>query len=433
MHHPIFCDRRRCGLLGLALPALALLASCGAGSRPAVEPQRDGGGRPSDARGQLRRDGLVVLGADSAAYWQPERPIPADARPDARRLPDARLNPDAGLGPSASPSCSATSPVGATRAPSARPYSRGSCPVWRAGRNLLPSGPTPRDQPRAFLLVVPSTPARPGERFPLVFAWHWLGGSAAEMVERARLQLTADQRRIVFVVPEAKGDLTIFGTDVGLFGFADVPWPFMATAENRRVEEELVFFDDLLACATAQVPINADCVSTIGLSAGALFSAQLASARSGYLASFVSLSGGVQSSRPLSNLLLRPWFSTAHRLPALVLWGGDDDACLSIDFARASRALENQLAADGHFLVECLHDCRHGLWFDDQRSPAPGEPLPLASLVDFMLAHPYWLSSGASPYRSTGLPSGFLPWCSLGAGRATQRNDLCPPSKCNLL
>lgn len=421
----------RAGPLGLTFSALALLASCGGDTAGPPGSGRDGGPRRSDARGQFPRDGLVVLGPDSAAFWQPERPNSTDdARADARRLPDARLAADAGLLPTLTPSCASPPPANATRAPSARLYSRGTCPTLRAGRNALPTGPTTRH----FLLVEPSTPARRDERLPLVFAWHWLGGSASEMVERGRLQQTADQYRIVFLVPEAKGDLTIFGAGFSLFDFVAVPWPFLASVEHNRLEEELVFFDDLLACASAQRQVNRDCVSTIGLSAGALFSAQLAVARSGYLASFVSLSGGVQSSSPFSNkALLRPWFSTGHRLPALVLWGGRGDECLTIDFASASRALETRLVADGHFLVECVHDCRHGLWFDDQRSPAPGEPLPFASLAEFVLAHPYWLTPGDSPYRASGLPRSFLPWCALGAGRATQRNDLCPPSKCNVL
>lgn len=424
---------------------IASIAGCGGGT-PGLTPGSVDAGRRgteplSDSRAQPRRDGLVAFGPDSAAYWQPEAPGAVDASADravAARPTDAGVIVDAGTTPRPTESCSGSPPVGAPRAPSARRYSRGTCPTWRAGSNAMATGPDTQTATRRFLLVLPAEPARPGERFPLAFAWHWLGGSAAAMVERGRLQQTADQYRMVFIVPEAKGDVTIFGSGIGLFGFATVPWPFMATTENRRVEEELVFFDDLLSCATAQLPINQDCVSTIGLSAGALFSAQLAAARGDYLASLVSLSGGVQSAKPLGNLLLlRPWSnagaSATHRLPALVLWGGGGDECLTIDFASASRALESVLVANGHFLVECVHDCSHGLWFDDGLPPAAGEPLPFASLVAFMLAHPYWLAPGASPYRLSGLPASFLPFCGVGAGHAVQRYGICPPSKCNLL
>jgi hypothetical protein len=107
-------------------------------------------------------------------------------------------------------------------------------------------------------------------------------------------------------------------------------------------------------------------VSSIGVSAGALFTDQLAQARSNRLASFISLSGGV------GDTIIKPWTGTGtHKLPAVVLWGGDGPpnmdgnkdilgcAGIGMDFSVASRDLEAGLEQDGHFFVECKHNCGH--------------------------------------------------------------------------
>jgi hypothetical protein len=43
--------------------------------------------------------------------------------------------------------------------------------------------------------------------------------------------------------------------------------------------KNLAFFDDMLACVAEQFAIDENCVSSAGVSAGALFTAQLGSAR----------------------------------------------------------------------------------------------------------------------------------------------------------
>jgi predicted esterase len=300
------------------------------------------------------------------------------------------------------------------------PLPAAGCPTLTPGMNTITSS----GQARELILVVPDAP-QPDESFPVLFMWHWIGGSANSFLERGDVQAAATAQRFVAVIPVARG-ATVFG--LGL----DTRWPFDITQTADRMAEEFTFFDDMLACVAAQLPVTEHCVSSIGVSAGALFTDQLAQARSETLASFVSLSGGVGAS------IIKPWTGAARPLPAIVLWGGDgppeqDGArdilgCLGIgmDFATASAQLESALVADGHFLVECTHNCGH---VEPPLDPPPDQS-KYASIWEFALNHPYWLPAGTSPYQATGLPDALPAWCGMGMDSATPRSgDGCPAAE----
>lgn len=314
--------------------------------------------------------------------------------------------------------CAAAPPQGARVAPEPRSYSEGTCPTLKAGRNVLRSDGSTRE----FLLFLPRDPG-PEERLPVLFIWHWLNASADSVEDRVDLQTAVNTQRFIAVVPESKGDDLLT---------AGMPWPFLRLVPSGRMREEFRFFDDMLACVSAGYSVNNECVATMGVSAGALFTAQLAAERSEYLSSFVSISGGVRSSGSLSlggltNPTLRDWGGASHKLPALVLWGGPDDQCVLLDFDEASEQMEDDLVDDGHFLVECEHNCKHAIWVDE---PAESDFQPL---WDFFLDHPYWLAAGDSPYLdSNTLPSTYPPWCAIGARNAVRRQGPCPAPSCPL-
>jgi len=269
---------------------------------------------------------------------------------------------------------------------------------------------------RQLILVVPAG-LTSEERPPVLFLWHWLGGSASKFLERGDIQTAADQQRFIAVIPESKG-ANVFGTSF------DTRWPFDITQSSSRMNEEFAFFDDMLACVEAQFAINAHCVSSIGVSAGALFTDQLAQARSTTLANFVSLSGGVSAN------IIKPWGHAARKLPAVVLWGGDGPpaqdgvkdilGCVGIgmDFSVASKSLEQGLAGDGHFFVECKHNCGHV----EPPLEAPLGESKYASIWEFAMDHPFWLPAGTSPYQSEGLPTTLPAWCGIGANSCTPRS-----------
>jgi predicted esterase len=356
---------------------------------------------------------LCVLGCSHAnpnsGDDQP-KDAPVTSHPDAK--PDAPM-PDA---TTYRYLCDAPPPEGAPMpTPPALPAA--GCPALMSGSNTITSGGNSRD----FLLVLPANFA-PDEKLPVLFMWHWIGGSAQGFLDKGMVQAAADQQRFVAVLPIAKG-ATVFGTTL------NTRWPFDITQSQARMDEEFLFFDDMLACVEQQLHVNESCVSTVGVSAGALFTDQLAQARSNRLASFVSLSGGV------NDTIIKPWTGATHKLPGIVLWGGDGPphmdgvkdilGCLGIgmDFSVASRDLETGLVANGDFFVECRHNCGH---VEPPLDPPPGES-KYAAMWEFAMNHPYWLAPGQSPYLDTGLPSSMPPWCAVGAGNSTPRSGSgCP-------
>jgi predicted esterase len=299
--------------------------------------------------------------------------------------------------------CSQPAPAGADMPDALPAYSGGACPALVAGENTITSG----GNTRKFLLVLPSN-GMVDPNPPVLFLWHWLGGSAEKFVDQGQIQQAVDQQHFVAVVPRAKGDVQF-------------QWPFSVADSDARMNEEYKFFDDMLSCVAAQFKANTNCVGSAGVSAGALFTDQLAAHRANYIASFLSLSGGVGG-------VIRPWGNPKKKLPGLVLWGGPTDNCFGLlKFDQESATLEDNLTSGGDFFIECIHNCGHSAPPIDQ--PADGSSV-YSSLWEFVLNHPYWLKDGQSPYKDNGLPANMPSWCGIGKGSATPRVGPCNGGGC---
>jgi hypothetical protein len=358
---------------------------------------------------------MLAVAACGHSSASPDQPDPADASPPTI---DAPSPPMIDAPPDASPYrflCEAPPPEGAPM-PEPPPLPAAGCPALASGSNTMTSSGVSR----SFLLVVPAN-LQPDEKLPVLFLWYWIGGSANGFLERGMVQQAADDQRFIGVIP----------VDVGaeVLGLLDTRWPFDITQTQQRMDQEFVFFDDMLACVEQQYNVNQSCVSTVGVSAGALFTDQLAQARSNRLASFLSLSGGV------NDTIIKPWTGVTHKLPGVVLWGGDGPpsmdgvkdilGCFGIgmDFSVASRDLEAGLVSGGQFFVECKHNCGH---VEPPLDPPPGQS-KYAGMWEFAFNHPFWLPPGESPYKH-GLPPSMPAWCGIGADGATPRSgDGCPP------
>ena len=350
----------------------------------------------------------------------------ADGNGDDQPTPDADVHPDAQLPDTPTVDattyrylCDAPIPTGSPL-PTAPALPVAGCPSLVSGTNAITTG----GNERSFILVVPAD-FKPDEHLPVLFMWHWLGGSAQDFLDKGSIQIAADQQRFIAVLPNSKG-ATVFGLNL------DTKWPFDITQPQSRMAEEFLFFDDMLACVEQQFHVNDSCVSSVGVSAGALFTDQLAQQRSNRLASFISLSGGV------NDTIIRPWSGAAHKLPGVVLWGGDGPpamdgnkdilGCLGLgmDFSVASHDLEAGLVSDNEFLVECRHNCGH---VEPPLEPPPGES-KYAAMWEFAMNHPYWLSPGDSPYLHSGLPTSMPQWCAIGAGNSIPRSGPgCPAAQ----
>jgi hypothetical protein len=326
--------------------------------------------------------------------------------------------------------CNGPTPAGYTP-PVLPTYSGATCPMLSLTPSGTDAGYTPPENDiattyagttsmRQFKLVTPSD-LGPTERVPVIFLWFWLGANAQDFIDRAEVVAAAQQQRFIAVVPEKKGDV--------LF-----TWPFAATDSADRMKQEFQFFDDMLACVAARFPtnVNASCIASAGVSAGALFTDQLAPARSNVIASFLSLSGGVSGSMDSCTIggipCLKPWAKPVRDLPGLVLWGGSMDTCVVINFEPGSKNLETALAKEGSFFVECEHNCAHS----QPPFDTPAGMTEYAAFWDFVYAHPYWLPAGESPYKNGSLPPTFPSWCSTkGMGTAVERTGACGPSACS--
>ncbi len=315
----------------------------------------------------------------------------------------------------ASATCRSEIPDEATQVPEPLPEYDGECPVLVPGFNTISSGGGDRE----FLLILPDEP-KEDEVLPVLFMWHWLKSKPESFAEIGEVQAAVDQQRFIAVIPKSLYDIA------DPFGLVEFPWPMVNFVSQARVDQELLFFDDMLACVAEQFAVNNQCISTVGVSAGALWSAELASARSGIISSLLSLSGGV-ASQGVSNNFLRPWISAAgHKYPSLVLWGGPQDSCVLVNFENASKELESRLEDESHFVLECVHNCKHA----EPPIDAPPGKSRYSTLWDFFLNHPYWLPDGVSPYMLDGLPEDSIDWCSIGAGTAVPRTGACGEAAC---
>ena len=306
--------------------------------------------------------------------------------------------------------CFMDPPNGANLAPPPPVY-KGTCPTLvaydgKAAINTIMSS----GNARTFLVAVPAN-LDPKEKLPIIFLWHWLGGSADGFYTKGEVQTAVNTQRFLAIIPENKR--------VG--GKSDLlwKWPFAISDTPQRIDEEVQFFDDMYACAALQFNVNKECVGSAGVSAGALFTDQLVQQRDTTLSSAISLSGGTGG-------LVRPWTHPKRRVPMVALWGGMKDICVVINFEQATADLEKNLIADGDFFIECEHNCGHG----EPPFVAPAGLSKYAPLWGFVFDHPYWLPTGTSPYQKTGIPTSFPPWCAIGQGNAIQRTGMCPPPGC---
>jgi predicted esterase len=230
-------------------------------------------------------------------------------------------------------------------------YSGGACPLFRDGTNdaFLSDGNS-----RSFDLVLPENP----EGAPIVFAWHWLGGSAGQVIDYMNFNALSEAENVIVVAPQS--DRSMF------------EWHISDPADDNT---DLVFFDDMVSCLYEQFNFDPNRIHATGMSAGGLWTTYLTVYRSEILASTAPLSGGVETS---------VYVTPARALPVMVVWGGSADTYGTFSFDTASRNFSASLQADGHFVVECMHTGGHSLppdgaeftWQFFKDHPMNVDPLP---------------------------------------------------------
>ncbi len=303
---------------------------------------------------------LLACGEDPGGA-DPASSADAEAQTADASIPDA-------ADPDATPAEPDAAAPAVTVTPTAPEAYAGTCPVFEPGRNTIPS----YGKDRSFLLFEPEEP----EGAPVLFLWHPLGGNAQWMANAMEAQQASERHGMIIAVPNSQGGLP-------------TEWGYLGDAQP-----DLAVFDDLLFCLLEQYAADSSRVYIAGFSAGALWSSYLVVHRAEYLAAAVILSGGVG--------MFFEYETPAFNLPVLLAWGGPRDTFQGfVHFDQLSMTFRDALVADGHFVVECVHNGGH--------VPPPG-----VTGWGYNFATVHQERTGASPL-STGLDFFFPEICSIAS------------------
>jgi hypothetical protein len=210
---------------------------------------------------------------------------------------------------------------------------------------------------------------------PALVYWHGTGGSSSEAASAMSPAIDA---------------VTLGG---GLVAAPEVTSGTGSTTGNLVwYTGDVDFADEVLACAIEQGKVDPARIHVAGYSAGGLQTVYHWYARSGYVASVISYSGGDSfiNVAPLQNPSWVP--------PAIAAHGAEGADWLALDFAVASRTWEQNVVAAGGLAIDCDDGGSHIDVFS-RFAVAP-------SAWQFFMDHPWGV---AAPY--TTLPSGFPSYC----------------------
>ncbi len=265
-----------------------------------------------------------------------------------------------------------TSETGEPPVPADLPTPTGACPSFATGNAIFSPAETAQ---RTVKLWAGDNP-QPGGM--LVLYWHAYGSDPAE----ASYTLST---------PVIDAILANGGVVAAPYPAADVgefPW---FVVNNSPRPDDMLLADEIVACAIER-GIDPRRIHTTGMSAGGLQTVALTMARSRYIASVTSFSGGAYTTLPFED--------PDNHFAAMIVHGGDNDLFGGVvNFKTLSLAWFNQLTGNGNFAFLCDHGGDHTI------PPGYGP-----SVANFFFAHPF--GTQPSPYVD-GLPADFPADCSL--------------------
>lgn len=197
------------------------------------------------------------------------------------------------------------------------------------------------------------------------------------MLDAGALRPKADASEVILVVPQ--------GDDLG----GEPGWD---TFSDPRTNVDLVFFDDMLTCASESFSVDPDQIYVTGMSNGGLETGYLIATRSDVIAAAAPLSGGVGTDVVASG----------YAMPVLVVWGGASDQAFDLDFDALAHEMLTMFGDAGQFVVGCDHGLGHTL-----------DPSFWPWVLQFLVDHPR--DRASEPYAG-GLPPVFPDYCALESG-----------------
>lgn len=284
-------------------------------------------------------------------------------------------------GPSVDGGATTTTPT-----PSKLPVSTGTCPTIadsHGGSTVLQFGG------QAVTIWAGAKAAKPG---PIVYYWYSTGGAPSQAT--------------TVLTQAGIGKITAMGGIVAA--------PNQSTKQGDNTTDaiwysgDLPIADDVVACAIQEGYGDPRHIHVLGYSAGAMQTVYMWAARSNYVASVISYSGGDigaysggqvgKNNAPLQDPSNAPPAIVAHGKDGT---GGDIDY-LNIDIYKTSLTWEHEIRAAGGFAVDCGDQSSH-VDVATRTAIAP-------EALQFFLDHPYKVAP--EPYAS-GLPSGWPAYCSI--------------------
>jgi len=248
-----------------------------------------------------------------------------------------------------------------------------SCPALLPGANTVTSA----ERSRTFV-VKPS--AVTGKKLPLVLLFHGVGGEPEAMIKTSGLLAEqAKPESFVLIAPSSERDpktgKAVLKSD----------WYYGSSLYDID-NPDLVFFDDLVKCATEKLDVDPKRVYVTGMSGGGLMSSFLALHRAKAIAAAAPFSGGY----------LHPWPKDSGKVPFVFSWGGPTDKAYEQNFDEMAKKVTKSLKDAGHFLIGCDHGLGHE-W------PKEGG----AYAAKFLLAHTL---GGTTPFTAP-LGADWPSWC----------------------
>lgn len=252
----------------------------------------------------------------------------------------------------------------------------GTCPTFTNGGTATISGGGATIQATIWA----GSPSTQGG--PIILYWHGTGSSAS-----AEVPVAFDTAAIT----------ALGGLIVGFSASTRTGTPTGNTGDNVWYQSDAAFADQAVACAIQNLHSDPRHIHTAGYSAGGLQTVYMWYARSGYIASVISYSGG---SDFLNVVALQDPMNVPAAIAAHGAMGSDT---LVLDFAQASATWESAIKMAGGFSIDCNDGGNHGAFFQTR---APNlKPVSWKFFND----HPW----GVKPEPYTTLPSGFPTYCKI--------------------
>jgi hypothetical protein len=256
------------------------------------------------------------------------------------------------------------------------PTPTGTCPSFVSGDvEFAPEG----IEPRNAKVWVGDDPTPPEDGGLLIIYWHAYGSAPPEA-------------EYTFSAPVMQAILDAGGVVVAPYSSPDAGTFEWFAVNGSDAQDDMLVGDEIVACAIQELGIDPRRIHVTGMSAGGLQTTAFTMARSRYVASAATFSGGAFVSLDFED--------PSNPFAAMIIHGGDNDLFGgTVNFKELSTAWYNQLTNNGHFAFMCDHGQGHTI-------PAGYGP----GVANFFFAHPF--GTDPSPYAEA-LPAELPDDCSL--------------------